>query len=298
MDVSAGRPSSENMSVFLYKKLPLDTFLFEFDNLEWAYGRNSCYICFKLKPILATSTTGTTESELWGYVTNKGEVADGIPRESPEKRGMHAEELLLDEMTRHVREHGGVGFCVEWFASWSPCDRCSGVLLRWLRDVGGGRHRLRVWFSRIYRGNVGPVRAGLRHLCRAGVQLGVMDRRRHDNCVHILVDAAQSETTPLWLVQWHSNVPRVQREFDKIMDEKDDNGSDNSDPGKLSETTSGGHESWHDDDWHLPLEDLTGVVECTPSKQGPPEATAAPTLPRKRQQEDPMDALTAKRALF
>nr|AVN88316.1 cytidine deaminase [Lethenteron camtschaticum] len=208
------------MSVFLYKKLPLDTFLFEFNNLEWAYGRNSCYICFKLKPILATSTTGTTESELWGYVTNKGEVADGIPCESPEKRGMHAEELLLEEMTRHVREHGGASFCVEWFASWSPCDRCSGVLLRWLRDVGGGRHRLRVWFSRIYRGNVGAVRAGLRHLRRAGVQLGVMDRRRHDNCVHVLVDAARGDPTPLWLVQWHSNVPRVQREFDKIMDEK------------------------------------------------------------------------------
>nr|QSL97327.1 CDA1L2_3 [Lethenteron camtschaticum] len=277
------------MSVFLHKKLPLNTFLFEFNNLEKAYGRNSCYIFFKLKPIHAvgaTSTTGTTGSELWGYATNKWEVADGIPRESPEKRGMHTEELLLDEMTRHVREHSGVGFCVEWFTSWSPCHRCSGLLLRWLRDIGGGRHRLRVWFSRIYYGDDGAVRAGLRRLRRAGVQLGVMDGRLHDYCAHVLVDAAWGDPTPPWLVPWHINVPRVQRAFDEIMDEKDDNGSDNSDPGKLSETTSGGHESWHDDDLHLPLEDLTVVVECTPSKQGPPEATAAPTLPRKRQQEE------------
>nr|AVN88317.1 cytidine deaminase [Lethenteron camtschaticum]QSL97325.1 CDA1L2_1 [Lethenteron camtschaticum] len=211
------------MSVFLHKKLPLNTFLFEFNNLEKAYGRNSCYIFFKLKPIHAvgaTSTTGTTGSELWGYATNKWEVADGIPRESPEKRGMHTEELLLDEMTRHVREHSGVGFCVEWFTSWSPCHRCSGLLLRWLRDIGGGRHRLRVWFSRIYYGDDGAVRAGLRRLRRAGVQLGVMDGRLHDYCAHVLVDAAWGDPTPPWLVPWHINVPRVQRAFDEIMDEK------------------------------------------------------------------------------
>nr|WGO51566.1 apolipoprotein B mRNA editing enzyme catalytic polypeptide-like 3Z2c-Z3 [Rousettus aegyptiacus] len=135
------------------ERLDPETFSYEFQNLDFAYGRKDTYLCFQVK----REQHSSPEPSDCGVLKNQ--------------EASHAELCFLtwfhaEKLSPH--EH----YDVTWFLSWSPCAICAKKVAIFLRNHENVR--LSIFVSRIYMFQKPEVQQALRDLNCLGVKLDAM----------------------------------------------------------------------------------------------------------------------------
>ncbi|XP_027971186.1 DNA dC-_dU-editing enzyme APOBEC-3-like isoform X1 [Eumetopias jubatus] len=147
-----------------------ETFFFHFPSLRYAFGRNSCYLCFQVE------REGKGHSSYdWGVFQNK------VYFEAP----YHAEFCFLSwfcDQDLSPDEH----YHVTWFLSWSPCPTCAEEVVRFLREYRNVT--LSIFTARLYYFWRPDFQDGLYRLWSAGVHLDVMSFEDYEYCWDTFVD--------------------------------------------------------------------------------------------------------------
>ncbi|XP_045146871.1 single-stranded DNA cytosine deaminase-like [Echinops telfairi] len=149
-------------------------FLFQYENLQFADGRNMTYLCYCVE-----EKNGDTPMLLHIDVL-QNEVA-----------GSHVEILFLsfmrrflasiDQSLQEARESQ-----VTWYISWSPCADCANTVATFLRERNNVH--LRLFASRLYYRDVPEYQQGLRALKEAGAQVEIMSSLEFSDCWDHFVD--------------------------------------------------------------------------------------------------------------
>ncbi|XP_058424327.1 DNA dC-_dU-editing enzyme APOBEC3-like [Diceros bicornis minor] len=128
-------------------------FYFNFDNLQYAYGRYHCYLCFQVQ----REEYGSLVHVDMGVFVNQ-------------LSSCHVELCFLSWfygwLSPDERYH------VTWFMSWSPCSHCAQQVAEFLK-----RHsnvNLSIFAARLYHFQDPEIQEGLRTLKRTGVQVAIM----------------------------------------------------------------------------------------------------------------------------
>ncbi|XP_004443953.2 PREDICTED: DNA dC-_dU-editing enzyme APOBEC-3C, partial [Ceratotherium simum simum] len=163
-DASGNSSSEDSPSVFTFlsfaprnpmKWLDPQTFYFNFDNLQYAYGRYHCYLCFQV------------EREVNGSLVH---VDMGVFVNQSADDNCHVELCFLSWfyawLSPDERYH------VTWFMSWSPCSQCAQQVAEFLKKHSNVN--LSIFAARLYHFKDPEIQQGLRTLKRTGVQVAIM----------------------------------------------------------------------------------------------------------------------------
>ncbi|XP_061771333.1 single-stranded DNA cytosine deaminase isoform X2 [Nerophis ophidion] len=144
--------------------LPANKFIYHYENMRWAKGRNETYLCFVVKRRVGPDSLSFD----FGHLRNRN--------------GCHVELLFmryLGTLCPGLWGSGAAGgrrrsYSITWFCSWSPCVNCAVALSRFLGRMPN--LRLRIFVSRLYFCDQEDSRErdGLRLLRKNGVQITVM----------------------------------------------------------------------------------------------------------------------------
>ncbi|XP_041088426.1 DNA dC-_dU-editing enzyme APOBEC-3C-like isoform X2 [Polyodon spathula] len=156
LDADTRINSTHRLSSFIKMvKISFDDFTFQFENLQYAEGRNETWLCQIVS------------------------VNGGEPDLQVFKNGYsgHAEETCL----RNSATQGADQYEITWFMSWSPCERCTPQIITFVEQQRNVK--LNIFVSRLFRYDSEPHRQGLRALSQQErIGLKVMTLKEFQEC--------------------------------------------------------------------------------------------------------------------
>uniref|UniRef100_A0A8C9DG02 single-stranded DNA cytosine deaminase n=1 Tax=Prolemur simus TaxID=1328070 RepID=A0A8C9DG02_PROSS len=133
------------------------TFNIHFQNLQWAYGRKSTWLCFEVE----TNKDSNSPVPLCsGVFQNQGDS----------KTPCHAEDCFLtwfQDMLSSDQDYQ-----VTWYTSWSPCPECAGLVADFLATHTNVS--LTIFAARLYYGQDPDYQQGLRRMDQKGARVRIM----------------------------------------------------------------------------------------------------------------------------
>uniref|UniRef100_A0A8C8YVL0 CMP/dCMP-type deaminase domain-containing protein n=1 Tax=Prolemur simus TaxID=1328070 RepID=A0A8C8YVL0_PROSS len=145
------------------------TFNIHFQNLQWAYGRKSTWLCFEVE----TNKDSNSPVPLCSGVFQNQVSSTLQPHPGQELKDCFL--TWFQDMLSSDQDYQ-----VTWYTSWSPCPECAGLVADFLATHTNVS--LTIFAARLYYGQDPDYQQGLRRMDQKGARVRIMYYEEFEHC--------------------------------------------------------------------------------------------------------------------